>query len=167
MQYPVDRGRRGMLDEPVNQPGLPARLGQSIAMDRSHRAAPDPERRLMRGEAYSHVSFPEVSAPSVMVPSDHHDRQPTPAPAHGRGDVEATPGDGAVVGEPEIEQIAVDEQAVAQGWDSVEEVEKCLLDRGRRHSQMGIGYDDESVAQHGAKDGPHLPAWQPKVAGFR
>ena len=44
----------------------------------------------------------------------------------------------------------------------VEKREQRLLDRGRRHAEVGIGDDDEGVAQHGAKDGPLRPAWQPR-----
>jgi hypothetical protein len=63
----------------------------------------------------------------------------------------------AGIGEPEVEQISIDEQAIAELRHGIEKLEKCLFNRGRRHSKVGIGNDNEGVPEHGAKDGPPLP----------
>ena len=156
MQHPVDGGRDWMLDDSMDQPRLPPRLRHSVAVDRCHAAVPDLEGRPERLEAQPQVLLPEVGIPPVMVSPDHDDRHPSPEPAQRRRDVKPAPRDHPGVGEPEVEQVAVDEKAIAQLRHGVEKVEQCLFDRGRRHSKMGVGDDNESVAEHGAKDGPTL-----------
>lgn len=160
MEHPIDYGSGWMLDESMDELGLPARLGQPVAMNCHNGTLPDLERRPKRVKAQVQVSFPEVAVPPVMVPTDHYDRHPAPEPGQRGGYVEAAPGNDPGVREPEVEEITVDEQAVAQSRHGVEELQQCLLDVRRRHSEVGIGNDDESVAQHGAKDGPHLAGWQ-------
>ena len=44
----------------------------------------------------------------------------------------------------------------------LEKRQQRLLDRRRRHAEMGVGDDDERMAQHGAKDGPLRPPGQPR-----
>ena len=46
----------------------------------------------------------------------------------------------------------------------LEKRQQRLLDRRRRHAEMGVGHDDEGMAQHGAKDGPLRTARQPSPA---
>jgi len=96
-----------------------------------------------------------------MVSPDHYDRHSSAEPGQGRRDVKPAPPDHPGVGEPEIEQVAVDEKAVPQVGDRFQERQERLLDGGRRHAEMGIGDDDQRMAQHGAKDEPLRPAWQP------
>jgi hypothetical protein len=103
-----------------------------------------------------------VSIPPVVVSPDHYDRHPSPEPAQRRRHVKPPARDHSGVGEPEIEQVAVDEQAIAQLRHGVEKVEEGFFDRGRRHSKVGVGDDNEGVAEHGAKDGPTLSSWQPR-----
>ena len=71
--------------------------------------------------------------------------------------VEAAAGNHAGVGEPEVEEVAVDEQAIAQGGNRLEKRQQRLLDGRRRYAEVGVGHDDERMAQHGAKDGPLRP----------
>jgi hypothetical protein len=97
--------------------------------------------------------LPELAVPPVMVSTHHYYWHSAPKLSERRGNVEATPRDYPGVGEPEVEQIAVDEQAVAQPGAGAEKIEQRLLDGRGRHSKMGIGNDDECVAQHGAKVG--------------
>jgi hypothetical protein len=151
-----------MLDDSMDQPRLPPRLGHPVAVNRCHTAAPDFEGCPQRLEAQPKVLLPEVGIPPVMVPPDHYDRHPSPEPAQRRRNMKPAPGDHPGVGEPEIEQVAVDEKAIAQLGHSVEKVEEGFFDRGRRHSKVGIGDDNEGVAEHGAKDGPTLSSWQPR-----
>ena len=157
---PVDGGSRRVLNHPMDQPGLPARLRNSIAVDRRHGAAPDLERGPVGAEGQPQIPFPEVAIPPIMVSADHHDGQPPPEPGQRRRDMEATPRDHSRVGEPEVKQIAVDEQAIAQRRHGIEELEKCLLYSGRCHSEVGIGHDHEGAAEHGAKDGVPFPLVQ-------
>lgn len=153
MQNPVGCGCSRMLNDPMDQLGLPARLGQPIAVNRGDRAIADGKRRSMRVEGQAKVSFPEIAIPPIMISSDHHDRQLTPKPCQCGGDMESSPRNHPRVGKPEVEQVAIDEQAVAQRRHLIQEFEKCLFDSGRRHSEVGIGHYHEGAAEHGAKDG--------------
>src|SRR5207249_11132082 len=54
--------------------------------------------------------------------------------------------------EPEVEQVSVDEQRLAQIGDGREKAVERGLDRGRDLSQMGVG-DDEHAGGHGPKLG--------------
>jgi len=156
VQYTVDGGRDWMLDDSMDQPRLPPRLGHSVSVNRRHAAAPDPEGCPERLEVQPQVLLPEVGIPPVMVSPDHYDRHPAPEPAQRGCNVKPAPRDHPGVGEPEIEQVAVDEKAIAQLRHGVKKVEEGLFDRGRRHSKVGVGDDNEGVAEHGAKDGPTL-----------
>jgi acyl-CoA thioester hydrolase len=77
--------------------------------------------------------------------------------------MEAASGDYPGVGEPEVEQVAIDQKAVAQRGHRIEELEQCLLDPRRRHSEVGIGHDHKGAAEHGAKDGLLLGLVQPEM----
>jgi hypothetical protein len=162
VQYPVDRGGGGMLNHSVNQSGLPSGLRQTVPVNRCHSAMPDLEGGLPRLEAQTEVLFPEVPVPPVMISPDHHDRYSAAEPSQGGGNVEATSRNHPGVGKPEIEEVAIDEQAVAQLRHRGEKLEESLFYHRRRHSKVGIGDDDEGVAQHGAKDGSALSSWQPR-----
>ena len=154
MEELVDGSRRRMLNHSMNQSGLPARLGQAVAMNCHYSTVPDLKGCPQRIEVDTEVALPEATVPPVMVPTHHHDRQPAPKPGQGGGYVETAPGNHSGVGEPEIEQVTVDEQAIAHTGDEFEELEQRVLDAGRRHAEVGIGENDKGVAQHGAKDTP-------------
>ncbi len=158
----VDQCGGRMLDEPVNQLGLPARLGQSIAMDRGNGPAADVECGPMRTEREAQISFPEVAIPSIMVPPHHYYRKAAAKPGEGSGDMETASGNDAGIGKPEVEQIAVDEQAIAQCRHRVEKFEQCLLSLRWSGAEVSIRYDHEGTAQHGAKDGAPVPGVQPR-----
>ena len=63
------------------------------------------------------------------------------------------PGDEALVGEPEIIDVAGQEQGIAKLRGGVEEGEEGFLVHRRFRAEMGIGNDDETLAIHGAKGG--------------
>ncbi len=78
--------------------------------------------------------------------------------------MEPPPGNHPGIGKPEVEQVAVDEQAIAQRRDCIEKLEQRLLRPGGRHAKVGIGHDDEGAAKHGAKDGVPLQMVQPDLS---
>ena len=158
----IDGGGDRMVDRAVEQGGAHARLRQPVAMDGGHPPVADVERQPVRVESHPDVPLPEVAAPAIVVSPDHHDRHPPAEPGQRGRHVEAAARDDPAVGEPEVEQVAVDEQAIAQVGDRLEKRQQRLLDRGRRSAEVGVGHDDERMAQHGAKDGPLRPAWQPR-----
>jgi hypothetical protein len=157
VQYSVNSCRGRVLDQTVKQIRMPSGLSQPIAVRCHHPALTDLERRPVRLEGETQVPLPELIVPPVMVPSDQHDRRPAAQPGERRGDVKAPPGNHLGIGKPEVEEVAVDQQAVAQGGHGVEELEQRLPNGRWRHSKVGIGDDNKGVAQHGAKDGPRLP----------
>jgi hypothetical protein len=110
--------------------------------------------------------LPKVTIPPVVVAANHDDRYLPSKPGHRSRDVESVSGDDSGIGEPEVEEIAVDQQAIAQRRHCVEELEKCFLGSRRRHSKVGVGHDHEGVAEHGAKDGLSPSAVQPEPAGL-
>jgi acyl-CoA thioester hydrolase len=78
--------------------------------------------------------------------------------------MEPAAGNDPRVGKPEVEEIAIDEQAIAEIGNRIEELEQCLLGSRRRDAEMGIGHDDEGAAEHGAKDGAPLRRVQPELS---
>lgn len=150
-----------MLNETVNELSLPTSLRQSVSVDRHHPAASDVEGGAVRVEAKIQVVLPELAVPPVMVSTHHYYWHSATKPGERGGNVKTAPGDYPGVGKPEVEQIAVDEQAVAQRGAGAEKIDQRLLGGRGRYSEMGIGNDDERVAQHGAKVGG--PGVQPLV----
>jgi hypothetical protein len=69
-----------------------------------------------------------------MVSSHHHDRHLASQPGERRGYMKSSSGYDPRVGEPEIEEVSIDEQAVAQSRHGIEELEQRLLHAGRRHA---------------------------------
>ena len=114
VQDSVNRRRGWMLDEPVDQLRLPSGLRQPVSVNGHHLAAPDLECCPERLEPQIQVSLPELVIPPVMVSPHHYYWQSPAEPGERRGDVKPAPGNDPGVGEPEVEEIAVDQQAVAQ-----------------------------------------------------
>ena len=119
----------------------------------------------MRTKGDPKVPLPEITIPAVVVATDHNHRELTAEPSHCRCYMEAVSGYDSGVGEPEVEEIAVDQQAIAQRRHCVEELEERFLGSRRRHSKVGVGHDHEGVAEHGAKDGLPPSRVQPEPAG--
>ena len=126
-------------------------------MDRGDPTRGRVEREPVRARSGSRLRRPEIPAPAVVVPADHDDGHPCRQPGERRRDAEPASRNDPRVGEPEVEEIAVDQETVAQGGDGVEKGEERFLDGRGRHSEMGVGDDDQCMAEHGAKDGPLLP----------
>jgi acyl-CoA thioester hydrolase len=157
VQRPVDAGRDRMMDQAVEQAGATAMIGDPVAVQCQDPARADPEGGPEGRVGEPEVTLPEVAAPAVVVAADHHDRHGVPEPRQRRRDVKSAARDDTGVSEPKIEEVAVDEQAIAERRDGVEKCEQPLLDDGGRRAEVGVGDDDETVsedrARHGAKDG--------------
>ena len=159
MQGTVDRGRDPVVDEAVDQDGAAPRLGETVPVDGGDLEPADLEVQPVRVEPEAEVAAPEIAAPAVVVAADHEDREPPREAGQGCRHLKTAAGHDPGVAEPEIEEVAVDEQAVAQGRHVVQEGEERLFDGGWRHAEMGVGNDDESLPQHGGEDGsrPETP----------
>jgi len=153
VQELVYRRRQGVLNRSMDQPSLPAGLGNSIAVDCGDCSIPDMKLRHVGTEGESQILFPEIAPPPIMIASHHDDRDLPPKPRQCRNHSKAAPGNHPGIREPEVKQVTVHQQTVAQERYRVEKFQQRRLSLRRRRSQVGIRYDDEGSTQHGAKDG--------------
>jgi hypothetical protein len=70
----VDGGCGRMLNHSMNQPRLPPRLPEPIAVNCSHLTLADLERGAMRLEPNPEISVPEIRIPPIVVSPYHNDR---------------------------------------------------------------------------------------------
>src|SRR6266566_5095957 len=103
-----------------------------------------------RMEGDAQVVNEEVAAPAVVVAAYERDRHAAgPQGVELRDGAEVTARDHRAVLEPEIEQVAVDEERVAQVGHRVEEPVKRDSDRGRDLAEMSVGDDDHTGGGEG------------------
>ena len=123
-------------------------LGDSVAVNGEDATIADLELHPDRREPHVEVPLPEVLPPPIVVASHHGHRHPLPHPPDLGGDMKPDAGDQPAVGEPEIEDVAVEEEAVAERRRALEEGEEGLLDLGRGGAHMGVGQDEEALTEH-------------------
>jgi hypothetical protein len=102
-------------------------------------------------EIQMQVPFPELAVPPVVISSYHYYWHVVAQAGQRGGNMESLAGYDAGVGKPEVEEIAIYEQAIAHRGACPQKLQQHLLCGRRRHSQVGIGHDDEAVAQHAAR----------------
>ncbi len=66
------------------------------------------------------------------------------------------PGDDPPVGEPEIEEVPVDEATIPEGGDGIEKREEGALDLGRGRAEVCVRDNDQLVTKHE----PKIPDWR-------
>ena len=162
MERAVDRARGAGGHEAVEEPGSPPRGGDPVAVERERETAADAELEPVAMPPDAEVVLPELEAPPVVVPADHEDRDPAVQRRERGGDPERVARQRRRVGEPELEQVAVDQQRVAQRGDGVQELEQRGFHRGRGVAEVGVGDDDEGVSQHGRKHAEVEMSGQPE-----
>src|SRR3989441_2624518 len=102
----------------------------------------------MEGDAQ--IVDEEVAAPAVVVAAHERDRHAArPQGVELRDGAEVTARDHRAVFEPEIEQVAVDEERVAEIGHRVEESVKRDGDRWRDLAEMSVGDDDHTRGGEG------------------
>src|SRR5207244_956809 len=107
--------------------------------------------RLAPVERDSQVLREEVATPAIVIAAHQGDGDALgPQRLESRDRAEMAPRDHRPILEPEVEQVAVDEQRLAQVGDGFEELVERGLDGGWDLSQMGVG-DDEHAGWHGPK----------------
>ena len=137
----------------MNQPGSPVLLRETISMPGLDAAARGFETEEIGAERDPQVSFPESAAPSIVIASRHHDRDPPPQLGQGPRDPHSRARHDASPGEPEVEEVPIDEETVAQGRNLFEEVEEGGFHRGRNGAEMRVGKDDQLMPEHDTKIG--------------
>jgi hypothetical protein len=135
----------------MNQFRLPAAVGQAVAMNGENPSSPDLEGCTEGLKIQTQVPFPELAIPPVVISSHHYYWHVAAQAGQCGGNMESVPRYDAGVGEPEVEEIAIYQQAIAHRGAGPQKLQQHLLCGRRRHSQVGIGYDDEALAQHAAR----------------
>src|SRR5438270_6956730 len=150
MQHPERPNRRPVTRDPVHDTGAPVLLGQPIAVGYAGAASRHVELGFPRMEGDAQVVDEEVAAPAVVVAAHERDRHAArPQGVELRDGAEVTARDHRPVLEPEIEQVAVDEERVAEIGHRVEEPVKRDGDRGRDLAEMSVGDDDHTGGGEG------------------
>src|SRR3989449_503744 len=151
MERPEHADGQGMTGDAVHQVRAPVLLGQPVAV--RHETAPSGhvDLRLAPVERDSQVLREEVATPAIVIAAHQGDGDALgPQRLESRDRAEMAPRDHRPILEPEVEQVAVDEQRLAQVGDGFEELVERGLDGGWDLSQMGVG-DDEHAGWHGPK----------------
>ena len=150
MEHPERSNRRPVTRDPVHDTGAPVLLGQPVAMGHEGAASRHVELGFPRMEGDAQVVDEEVAAPAVVVAAHERDRHAArPQSVELRDGAEVTAQDHRAVLEPEIEQVAVDEERVAEIGHRVEESVKRDSDRGRDLAEMSVGDDDHTGGGRG------------------
>src|SRR5207244_11270403 len=150
MQHPERPNRRPVTRDPVHDTGAPVLLGTPVAVGYEGAASRHVELRFPRMEGDAQVVDEEVAAPAVVVAADERDRHAArPQGVELRDSAEVTARDHRAVLEPEIEQVDVDEERVAEIGHRVEESVKRDGDRGRDLAEMSVGDDDHTGGGEG------------------
>ncbi len=147
-------GHEGLAPgQPMDQAGPLVLFGETIAVPGFDAAARGLEPETVRVKRDAHVAFPEGAAPPIVVTSGQHDGDPAPQLGQGPGHAHSGAGDGAPPGEPEVEEIPVDEEAIAEGGGLIQKVEEGGFHRIRNGAEMGVGKDDQLMSEHDTKIG--------------
>ena len=72
------------------------------------------------------VAFPEVVAPAIVVAAHDGDRDPLPELRQRRRHPESVARHDMAITEPEIEEVTIDEQRIAEGGHLPEKAEECI-----------------------------------------
>ena len=127
------------------------RAGDHVAVQGEDPAIPDRQRHLVEGEPHAQFFDPESMPPPVMVAPHHRHRDSTRQALQRGGHPESFPRDHPAVGEPELEEVAVDQQRIAQFRNTLQELQQRRLGLRRRVAKVSVRDDDESLGRHGGK----------------
>jgi hypothetical protein len=92
------------------------------------------------------VSPPEILSPAIVVAPDHDHRHLPPKSAEGRRHGKAFAGDDPAIGEPEIEEVSIYQQTIAQFRGVVKKFQQSLFDGWIGDTEMSVRKDEELLA---------------------
>src|SRR5439155_26194777 len=155
MEHSERSDRRPVTRDLVHDAGAPVLLGEATTV----RYEGTPSRHVELGfpgkEGDAQVVDEKVAAPPIVVTAHERDGHAAGPEGVELGDrAEVTARDHRAVFEPEVEQVAVDEERVAQIRHGVEEAMKRRGDRGRDLAEMSVRDDDHTGGGEG--HGPKL-----------
>ena len=137
-----------MPDHAVGPRGAAGPLGEPVAMEGQDLAAADVEHELVPRKLDSGLLGPEGGTPAVVVAAGHRHRHHPGHPGQRRGYGKGAAGNYLPVGKPELEEVAGDEQGVAEVGRGFEEGEEGRLGLGRRAADVRVCDDEKTVAGH-------------------
>src|SRR5204863_306803 len=106
--------RDGMARDPMHQLRAPVLFGQPVAVGHERPAARDEDLRFAAVETDPQVLDEKIAAPAIVIAADHGDGDALGAQRlQLRHRPEVAPRDHGAVLEPEVEQVAVDEEGLA------------------------------------------------------
>ncbi len=145
MQH-AEEGEGGLTAEDgVEHARRRAGIGEPVAMDGEGRAPADFEAQLAGVVDRAEVALPEVVAPAIVVAADDGDRYAFTEFRQGRRHPESVARHDMAITEPEIEEVTVDEQCIAEGWHLPEEAEECIGHSRRSGAQVRVCDGDATV----------------------
>lgn len=156
---------RSAPSQPMDQTGSPVLLSETVSVPGLDAAARGLEPKKIGVERDAHVAFPERAAPPIVIAARHHDRNPPSQLSQGPGNAHSRSGYHAPPGEPEVEEVTIDEEAVAEGRDLVQKIEQGGFHRSRNGAEMRVGKDDQLMPEHDTKIGRQALSRQSTPAG--
>jgi len=160
MQYTKHRDRDGVTQHAVHQRATPVLLGEAVAMGNEGPAPSQIELGVPAEELDAQVLREKRSAPAVVVAAHERDRDAAGADLLQLGDGgKMFAGDDARILEPEIEQIAHQDEVISGPGDLLEECVKRLADGGRHLTQVRVRHDDDARGFTLERHGPSLGTW--------
>src|SRR2546427_163045 len=150
MEHPERLDRHPVTRDLVHHAGAPVLLGQPVAVGHERAASRHVELGFSRMEGDAQVVGEKVAAPPIVVAADEREGHAAgPQRVELRDRAEVTARDYRAVLEPEVEQVAVDEERVPEIRHRVEETVKRDSDRGRDLAEMSVGDDDHTGGGEG------------------
>lgn len=116
----------------------PVLLGEAVAMYRQDGFLAQLEAGAMRMKRDIELVPPERAAPPVMIATDHHDRDSLSERGQCSYHMESGTRNDPAVLEPEIEEIAIDEETVAEVGNPLQEGNQRLLDGMGRGTEVRV-----------------------------
>ena len=144
---------QGMTGDSVQHPRGPAYFRDAVTMQGFD--PPGVNLKLERVTRKPNVALtvPERIAPSIVIPADHDDRNLVAQRGERAGNDKSATRNCTAVGKPEVEEVADDQQTVAEGGGRLEELEQRTLTASGRRPEMGVADDNQPVAKHGCSIG--------------
>jgi len=151
MQH-TEEGERGITAEyGVEHARRRARIGEAVAMDGEGGAPADVEAQLAGVVDRAEVALPEVVAPAIVIAAHDGYRNALPEFRQGRRHPEPVTRHDMAIAEPEIEEVTVDEQCIAEGRHLPEKAEECIGHPRRGGAEVRVCDGDYGGSQHAAK----------------
>jgi hypothetical protein len=139
----AERSDRGpAAQHGLQRPVLQVTAAQSIAVRDEAAPAAELHRERLALESETDVLAQKAAAPGIVIATGHGNGRPgVDQPSQGRERPEVSARDDFAVLEPEVEEVAGNEQLAGLRADALEERDECALRAVRDGAEMDVGYD--------------------------